>query len=433
MGRSRSAGPPLFVFRVNSVAVTDPQTNPDERPRLMYVVTSPLTVNLLRGQLRYMRAAGFEVTVVSAPGPELDAAAAEDDVRAVAIPMARELSPVADLRALVALRRLMREVKPHITNVSTTKAGLIGGLAARLGGVPIRVYVLRGIRYETVGGVRGWLMKVAERIACGSAHRLVCVSESVRKRLELDGLLTAQTSCVLASGSSNGVDASRFASNGERSAHAKRLRHELGIPPDAPVVGYVGRFTRDKGLHELLAAHELLKKTITGARLLVVGGNETGDPLPAEAHEQLRSDRSIICTGYVDDAAPYYHVMDLLALPSHREGFPNTVLEAYAAGKPVVATRATGVIDAVMEEGTGLLVPVGDVRALAEAIDLLLKSPETRHDMGEAGRRWVARDFRPLRIWRELEKEYRRLLEAHRLPMPVREPVTTGFLEANAQ
>jgi len=412
--------------------VSSPQTIQDApRPRLLYVVTSPLTVTLLRGQLRYMTAAGFEVTVVSGPGPELDAVAAEDGVTCVPLALQRELSPLADFKALLALRRLMKDRRPHIANVSTPKAGLLGGLAARLAGVPVRVYVLRGVRYETVRGLRRWLMQQAERLACSCAHRVLCVSESARKRLELDGVLTPEGSAVLASGSSNGVDAARFAPTGERLAHAKRLRYQLGIPADAPVVGYVGRFTRDKGLPELLAAHQLLKKTVTGVRLLIVGGDEVGDPLPPGAHAHMRSDPTIICTGYVADAAPYYHVMDVFALPSHREGFPNTVLEAYAAGKPVVATRATGVIDAVMEEGTGLLVPVGDVRALAEALDTLLKSPETRHDMGEAGRRWVARDFRPVRIWRELEKEYRRLLEARGLPLPVREPVTTGFLEAS--
>jgi glycosyltransferase involved in cell wall biosynthesis len=397
----------------------------------MYVVTSPLTVTLLRGQLRYMAAAGFDVTVVSAPGAELEAAAEHDHVTTVAVPMERELSLAADWRSLRALRRLMKEQCPHITNVSTTKAGLLGGLAARSAGVPVRVYVLRGIRYETASGLRRWLMQRAEAMACNAAHRTLCVSESVRKRLELDGMVTPQKSAVLASGSSNGVDADRFAPTGDRIAHAKRLRHELGIDEDALVVGYVGRFTRDKGLPELLAAHERLKKVVTGVRLLVVGGNEVGDALPDATRAQLQTDKTIVCTGFVPDTAHYYHVMDVLALPTHREGFPNTVLEAYAAGKPVVVTRATGAIDAVMEEGTGLLVPVGDVAELAEALESLLKSPETRKDMGEAGRRWVLRDFRPVRIWRELEKEYRHLLEARGLPLPAREPVTTGFLDAD--
>src|SRR3954470_17800933 len=112
----------------------------------------------------------------------------------------------------------MKELKPHITNVSTTKAGLLGGLAARSAGVPARVYVLRGIRYETAKGMRHWWMKQAERMACAAAHRTLCVSESVRKRLELDGILTEQQSAVLGSGSSNGVDADRFAPTGERLA-----------------------------------------------------------------------------------------------------------------------------------------------------------------------------------------------------------------------
>nr|MDP9269303.1 glycosyltransferase family 4 protein [Acidobacteriota bacterium] len=403
-----------------------------QRPRLMYVVTSPRTVSPLRGQLRYMAAAGFDVTVVSAPGRELDAAEERDGLTAIPIAMERDLSPVADWRAFLALRRLMKQRKPHITNVSTTKAGLLGGLAARATGVPVRVYVLRGIRYETATGVRRWLMQCAERMACACANRALCVSESVRKRLELQGLLTPEGSAVLASGSSNGVEAERFSPTGDRVAHAKRLRHELDIAEDALVVGYVGKLTSDKGLPELVAAHDILKRVVTGSRLLVIGGTEDGGgPLPAETREQLQSDRTIVCTGFVPDVAPYYHVMDVLALPTHSEGFPNTVLEAYAAGKPVVATRATGAIDAVMDEGTGILVPVGNVVELAAALESLLKSPVTRNEMGDAGRRWVLRDFRPVRIWRELEKEYRRLLEARGLPLPARQPVTTGFLEAD--
>jgi len=384
----------------------------------MYVVTSALSVELLRGQLRYMAEAGFDVTMVSAPGPELDAVATRDGLTTFPVAMERDLSPVADWRSFLALRRLMKERRPHITNVSTTKAGLLGGLAARAAGVPVRVYVLRGIRYERVRGFRGGLMRIAERIACSNADRVLCVSQSVRKRLELHGLLTPEGSAVLASGSSNGVDADRFVPTSDRMERAKRLRRELGIADDAPVVGYVGRFTRDKGLPELLAAYEILKKVVMGVRLLVVGGNEIGDPLPEETREQLKSDPGIACTGFVPDAAPYYHVMDVLALPTHREGFPNAVLEAYAAGKPVVATRATGAIDAVMDERTGILVPVGSVPELAAALESLLKSPSTRKEMGEASRRWVLRDFRPVGIWRELEKEYRRLLEARDLPLP---------------
>lgn len=386
---------------------------------MLYVVTSPLTVTLLRGQLRHMAEAGFDVTVVSAPGRELDEVAAAEGVRAIALPMERELAPLADIASLWRLWRLLRRLRPHVTNVSTTKAGLLGGIAAQLAGVPVRIYVIRGVRFETARGLRRALMKFAESFACSCAHRAICVSETVRRNLEIAGVLPEAKAAVIGSGSSNGVDAERFAPTPERLARAREIRRQLGIPEDAPVAGYVGRFTRDKGLPELVAAQQLLRRTVTGARLLVIGGDEAGDPLPGETRALLQSDPAIVCAGFVADAAPYYHAMDVLALPTHREGFPNTVLEAYAAGKPVVAARATGVLDAVMDEGTGLLVPVGNAAALAEALDLLLKSPETRKDMGQAGRRWVLRDFRPVRIWRGLEAEYRRLLAARGLPAPV--------------
>jgi glycosyltransferase involved in cell wall biosynthesis len=388
------------------------------KPRLMYVVTSPLTVTLLRGQLRAMADVGFDVSVVSAPGPELQAVAAEEGVTALPVAMKREISPLADFSSLLALRKLMLERRPDIVNLSTPKAGLLGARAARMARVPATVYVLRGIRYETAKGLKRQLLRRAERIACGHADLVLCVSESVRKRLEIEGILSAPHSRVLGSGSSNGVDAARFAPTPERLERAAQMRREMGIADNAPVIGYVGRLTRDKGLPELLAAYEGIKRKIGAVRLLIVGGDETGDPLGPQVHKQLRSDRSVVCVGHVPDAAPYYHVMDVLALPTHREGFPNVVLEAYAAAKPVVATRATGVIDAVMEDGTGLLVPVGDAAALGEALVSLLLSPNTRHDMGDAGRRWVVRDFRPIRIWRELEREYKKLLHERGLPLP---------------
>lgn len=396
------------------------RTKPDDRPRLLYVVDAPRTLAALRGQLRYMAAAGFDVAVAAPGGPELDAAVAEAGVTPIPLALEGWLGP------LLALRKIMLERRPHITHAAGLGPGAAAGLAVRLAKVPIRIYAhLEG------PAPNGWRARLAERIACSSAQRVLCLSESVRRRLELRGLVARETSTVLGAGSLAGVEGESFAASGERVAHGKRLRRELGIADTAPVVGYSGELSASKGTPELLEAYARLQKTVTGVRLLIVGEKGAG-ALPAAAQERLQSLAGIVFTGRVPDAAPYYHVIDVLALPSHGESFPENVLAAYAAGKPVVASRAPGVVDAVMEEGTGLLVPVGDVQALADALDTLLKSPETRHDMGEAGRRWVARDFRPVRLWRELEKEYRRLLEERGLPLPAREPVTTGFLNANA-
>jgi glycosyltransferase involved in cell wall biosynthesis len=199
---------------------------------------------------------------------------------------------------------------------------------------------------------------------------------------------------------------------------AEELRERLGIPQDAPVIGFAGRFTRDKGVPELLDAYLRLRENIPDLRLLLVGATEEADRLPRQTLDTIASDAKIICPGFVDDAAPYYHLMDVLALPTHREGFPNVVLEAHAAAKPVVVARATGAVDAVTDGVDGILVPVGDVVALIKALDRVLSDKALAAGMGRAGRQRVLREFRQERIWGEMIKEYLTLLRKEGLWIP---------------
>ncbi|HVB36212.1 MAG TPA: glycosyltransferase family 4 protein [Candidatus Acidoferrales bacterium] len=389
-------------------------------PCLLVLTTSALSLNLLRGQLRFFRETGFDVTVACSPDPFLDSIAREERVRAEAIPMSREIDPLRDVISLWRIWRCILRIRPFITSVSTPKAGLLGGLAAWLSRVPCRVYVLRGLRGETSRGARRWFLFFFERLACRMAHRVICVSESLRQKAIGCGVVAPDRAVVLGEGSSNGVDASRFAPTPERLRQASALRTSLGIPRDAAIAGFVGRFTRDKGIEDLLQAFAFLRERFPELRLLLVGEFEKGNAVPADIHKQVFADPQIICTGFVSDPAPYYHVMDILALPSHREGFPNAVLEAHGAGKPVVGARATGILDAVRDGIDGILVPVGDARALAEAIADLLRHPRLAREMGRAGRERVEREFRPQRIWAGLLEEYSRLLHERGLPAPRR-------------
>jgi glycosyltransferase involved in cell wall biosynthesis len=150
----------------------------------------------------------------------------------------------------------------------------------------------------------------------------------------------------------------------------------------------------------------------------LVGDFEEGDPLPLEIRSYIESEPQIIHPGFVHDPAPYYHVMDVMALPSHREGFCNAVLEAHAAGKPVVATRATGVVDTVVETVTGILVPIGDAEALANALALVLKDKAMAARLGNAGRERARTEFKQERIWEALTQEYLRLLREKGLSIP---------------
>ena len=314
--------------------------------KIVHVVSSPLGVRvILGGQLRFLRESGFEVTVVSSPGNDLREVAAADEVRSAAVVIDREISPWRDLAALGHLWRLMRRVRPTIAHVGTPKAGLLGGLAAWLAGVPCRVYTLHGLRLETACGLKHRLLIACERVACALAHRVVCVSSSLRRRAIELGLVDSGKAIVLASGSANGVDLSRFYPTRKRLAAASETRRALGIPLRAPVVGFVGRLTRDKGIVELVEAYSELKRSFAELRLLLVGSFEQGDPLPPSVRRAIEEDPRIVCANFVEDTSTYYHMMDVLALPSYREGFPTVALEASAAEKPIVAAAVTGTLE----------------------------------------------------------------------------------------
>jgi glycosyltransferase involved in cell wall biosynthesis len=178
------------------------------------------------------------------------------------------------------------------------------------------------------------------------------------------------------------------------------------------VVGFVGRLARDKGLSELVTAFQLAAKQDARLRLLLVGDHDSTDPVDDEVRRFLARDARVVTTGFVDEPARFYSVMDLLAFPSHREGLPNVPLEAAAAGLPVAAFRATGTVDAVAHEQSGTLVPLGDAHALAAAITGYAADPDRTRRHGALGQQRVVEQFRRERVWEQLANEYRRLASA---------------------
>ena len=392
------------------------------RARLVFAVTRAETARyLLLGQLAFLRRHGFEVVVVAGPGPDLEYVAGRDGVETLAVPMAREGRLMSDLVALVRLRRAFRRLRPAVVNASTPKAGLLGMIAAALAGVPARIYTLRGLRLETARGARRRLMVLAERIACACAHRVLCVSPSLAERCRALRLAPARKIRVLGPGASNGVDVARYRPRAAPDEEAQ-LAHRIGLPRGVPVVGFVGRMSRDKGIGELAAAFfDLVLPACSAARLLVVGPVDLNDPAPEGARARLLAHPQVVFAGFVTDAAPYYRLMDVVAFPSLREGFPNAPLEAAASGLPVVGFTATGTVDAVADGVTGTLVPSGDWRALGAALAGYLADPERAREHGRRGRERVEQLFRSERVWQTWLEEYRDLL-GERAPAPVTPP-----------
>jgi glycosyltransferase involved in cell wall biosynthesis len=185
------------------------------------------------------------------------------------------------------------------------------------------------------------------------------------------------------------------------------------------VIGFIGRFTQDKGVGELTAAFDLVRQQFPDASLLLIGSYERGNPIDPGIRARIDAGSGIVAVPFQPDIAPYYLAMDVFVLPTYREGFPNTVLEAQAAERPVVTTQATGAVDSVLDGRSGILVPVGDSRALAGAIARLLANPELSRRMGQAGRERVEHEFRQEIVWGELVDLYRELLRERGLQVPI--------------
>lgn len=385
-------------------------SNNNQRPLLVVGITHSQTCLVLRGRLRALREAGFEVKLICSGGAHLEEIAQEEGVERIVLPMERGIAPWADTIALIRLWRVLRRLHPEITDFSTPKAGLIGNVAARLAGVPARIYTLRGLRLETATGWQQRVLRFTERIAARCAHVVLCNSESLRERALHYRLAPAQKLKLLGDGSSNGVDVDRFRpGRGE-------MRAQLGLPRKIPVIGFVGRLTRDKGIRELILAFDSLLEVVNAQLLLVGWFDQSEDALHPRLRSYIRQHPSIVCTGFVKDTAPYYDAMDVLVLPTWREGFPNVVLEASASAVPVITTIATGARDAVLPEVTGILVPPGDIEELRVAMLRLLSDSKLRMRMGDAGRRWVIDHFVNGRVLGLTIAFYRSLLEARQAP-----------------
>ncbi len=374
-------------------------------PHIVVGITHPQSCLNLTGRLRALREAGFRVTLVSSPGELLKRIAAREGIESIAVSMQREIKPIADLVSLIRLWWLLLWLRPDVTEFSTPKAGLLGTLAALFAGVPERVYMLRGLKVEGTKGFKRRILLVAERVASACAQVVLCNSHSMRDEAIALGLAPVAKLKLIGDGSSNGVDVERF------SPGPSGVRNRLGLAEEALVLGFVGRLTSDKGLPELMEAFDTIQQAEPEAHLLLVGWFDAAeDALSADLRRRIESHPRVHCAGFVADTAPYYRAMDLMVLPTRREGFPNVVLEAAATGIPVITTIATGSRDSVVPEVTGLLIPPGYPEAISEAVLKLLRNPERRRRMGQAARAWVIEHYANRRVLGLITEFYKSLL-----------------------
>ncbi len=317
------------------------------------------------------------------------------------------LSPLRDLVATFRLWRLFCREQPTIVHAHTPKAGLLGMLAAFLAGVPVRIYHVHGLRFATLKGWKRQLVIRCERVACSLATQVLCVSPSARDEAIASRMVRADRIKVLLRGSINGMDAAgRFYPDRLTASERIATRQRLGLPEQATVIGFVGRLVKDKGIEDLARAWSVVRQQREDVHLLLVGDYEPQDPVDPSTRQTLDRDPRVCRLDYDPDTPRLFQAMDLLCLPTYREGLPYVLLEASAMRLPIVATEVTGCVDAVVNGQTGILVAAGQPLELAAAIDRYLADPSLAKRHGDAGRRRVLSDFRPADLWAATLREY---------------------------
>ncbi|SDM43162.1 Glycosyltransferase involved in cell wall bisynthesis [Microbacterium azadirachtae] len=373
-------------------------TSTAPRPRVMIVVTAAVTARLfMRGYAEFLAASNYDVTLVADDVSEISDALAQRGVLSYSLPMRRDPSPVHDARSLARMIALMRKVRPDAVIYATPKASLLASIASRFLRIPVRVYELWGIRFETSTGVSRRVFQGLERLIASNSTAIVANSESLAARAVKLRIARTGRICVPASGSSHGVDSEHFSPDAPRpeldADTARFLERNAGA-----TIGFIGRLHPDKGIETLLEAASLVHDEGTEMRVLLVGGDE-GLQIQGE-QGRLPVHRA----GDADDVRPYLAEFDVLVLMSRREGFPNVVLEAAAMEVPAIVSDATGCVDAVVPDVTGLMVPVGDVLGVADALRTVITDRNRARAMGIAARRRAVEAYAPGVVWSALEE-----------------------------
>ena len=403
--------------------------------KILYVTTISMTLDyFLKGTMTELVKSGHEVVAVSSPGEWMAAVKALEGVKVVEVPMERRIAPFKDLRSLLRLYKVLREERPDIVHSFTPKAGLLAMMASKFAGIKVRIHTFTGLVFPTSTGLKRRLLMTTDRLTCACATNIIAEGQGVRNDL-LSAGITHKEVRVLGHGNIRGIDLERY----DRTPEIMQLAEKLRVP-DAFTFLFVGRLVRDKGIAELCEAfhhisiggQDLPRRSIdpdmaqSGSgiggqdlprrpftrlgreaqgdwggtcrrtRMVLVGPFEDDvDPVGEEVKEYILRTPEIITTGEIKgpELLAWFAASDCFVLPSYREGFPNTVIEAGAMGLPSIVTDINGSREIISDGINGLVVPPKNVEALSEAMKKMLIDSDFRERAASVSRDMIASRF----------------------------------------
>ncbi len=362
--------------------------------------------------MKYMKERGFEVVMISSPGADAELVEQQEECEMITLPMKRTISPFADLQALIRLTRILKNLQPDIVHTHTPKAGLLGMLAARLAGVPVRLHTIAGLPWMESRGLKRLLLRQLERFTASLAHRVYPNSTGLLQFLQEQRVAPAPGKLkLLGNGSSNGIDCTFFSRNAVMPEQVAALRQQSGLQPGGWVWIFAGRLVREKGIHELLEAFLRVNESYPNDQLWLLGAEEPQrDPLAAEDRQLIASHLSIHAWGFQHDVRPYFAAADVLVFPSYREGMPNVPLQAGALECALLLSDINGCNEIVVEGENGFLFPTKDSKALFRAMQQVREDEALKTSFGVRSRERIQALYGREEVWRLIEEEYRSML-----------------------
>ena len=358
--------------------------------KIIRATTVPMSLDAFYNGMLKELSEKYEVVALSSPGPEFPAIEEREGVRTIKVPMERHISIVKDLRALIKIIGVFRKEKPTMVHSMTPKAGLLCMIAGWLTKVPVRVHTFTGLVWPTEKGLKRCVLMLTDRLTCACATYIIPEGEGVKNDL-ISGNITKKPLKVLGYGNVKGVDMEKCARRPEVMEIAERLRKEESF-----TFLFVGRVVRDKGINELCYAFERLHNDYPKTRLILVGPYEDAlDPISEESRKIIDENEAIEAVGAKggDELLAYYAAADCFVMPSYREGFPNTVLEAGAMGLPSIVTDINGSREIIVEGRNGLIVPSKNSQAIYEAMSRMVNDKEKREYLASNARKMIADRF----------------------------------------
>ena len=305
------------------------------------------------------------------------------------IPLIREISVFSDVRALFLLARYFYRKKIKIVYSVSPKSGLLSMIAARLIGVPVRIHTFTGQVWVTKVGIMKWVLKLLDYVTAMLATVVIVDSPSQRDFLIDHNVVTADKSLVIGEGSISGVDIERFC---PKPNVRKKIRMEMGVSDEVVVFLYVGRLKRDKGLIELSKAFLSISAELDNIALWFIGPDE--DEIQGEIELIIsKYSHTVKFIPYTTTPENYMVSSDVFCLPSYREGFGSTIIEAAACEVPSIGSKIYGITDAIQNGKTGVLVEKGNVSELAVAMKRLSNDSIYRIKLGQMAKERVLEKF----------------------------------------